>query len=61
MRNLTERIAEAKDNGRHGEVEGLTVSLNAAAIDDEHTALDQQPRPLTHQLSSDMTDQLILR
>ncbi|MEU4338636.1 hypothetical protein AB0F59_28925 [Micromonospora lupini] len=30
IRNLTERISEAKDNGWHGEVEGLTVSLNAA-------------------------------
>ena len=30
IRNLAERIGEAKDNGWHGEVDGLTVSLNAA-------------------------------
>jgi hypothetical protein len=30
VRNLAERIGEAKDNGWHGEVEGLTISLNAA-------------------------------
>jgi hypothetical protein len=29
-RNLAERIREAKANGWHGEVEGLTVSLTAA-------------------------------
>lgn len=30
IRNLADRIREAKTNGWHGEVEGLTVSLNAA-------------------------------
>jgi hypothetical protein len=30
VRNLAERIREAKANGWHGEVEGLTVSLTAA-------------------------------
>lgn len=30
IRNLAERIGEAKDNGWHGEVEGLTISLTAA-------------------------------
>lgn len=28
--NLTERIAEARANGWHGEVEGLQISLTAA-------------------------------
>ncbi|MEU8265024.1 site-specific integrase [Micromonospora sp. NPDC048999] len=30
IRNLADRIREAKTNGWHGDVEGLTVSLNAA-------------------------------
>ncbi|GAB3852699.1 hypothetical protein GCM10027610_081440 [Dactylosporangium cerinum] len=30
LRNLAERISEAKINGWQGDVEGLTVSLNAA-------------------------------
>jgi len=30
IRNLAERIREAKANGWHGEVDGLTVSLTAA-------------------------------
>lgn len=32
VRNLTERIAQARLNGWLGEVEGLTVSLDAAAV-----------------------------
>jgi hypothetical protein len=31
IHNLTERIAEARANGWLGEVQGLTVSLDAAA------------------------------
>lgn len=42
IRNLAERISEAKTNGWHGEVEGLTVSLTAAQ--NKITALDRAVR-----------------
>ncbi|NMO56056.1 tyrosine-type recombinase/integrase [Actinoplanes sp. TBRC 11911] len=42
IRNLTERISEAKANGWHGEVEGLTVSL--AAAEHKLTGLDRTIR-----------------
>lgn len=45
VRNLTERIAEAKANGWHGEVEGLSVSLNAA--ENKLVGLDRAARNRT--------------
>jgi hypothetical protein len=42
IRNLAERIGEAKANGWHGEVEGLTVSL--AAAENKLTGLDRAVR-----------------
>ena len=42
IRNLAQRIHEAKDNGWHGEAEGLTVSLQAA--ENKLTGLDRAGR-----------------
>lgn len=41
-RNIRERIAEARDNGWHGEAEGLSISLRAA--ESKLVALDRQSR-----------------
>jgi hypothetical protein len=46
IRNLSDRITEARDNGWLGEVEGLQVSLDAARA--KLAALDRtQPGPNT--------------
>ncbi|WP_018639880.1 site-specific integrase [Parafrankia elaeagni] len=42
IQNLRDRIAEAKANGWHGEVQGLEVNLNAAA--NKITSLDRTAR-----------------
>lgn len=59
IRNLAERIREAKANGWHGEVEGLTVSL-AAAAENKLTGLDRairnRPGPTPFGLPGTRTD-----
>jgi hypothetical protein len=54
IRNLAPRINEAKDNGWHGEVEGLTVSLNAAEkkLTGLERAVRNHPGPTPLELAS---------